>query len=258
VPVHRLFGVTMVGFMASNLLPFRIGELVRAYVLGRSESLPTSLSLATILLERVLDGLTLLGFLAVGLLFLRGHPWLFWSAAGASILYLGVLGMLLALSGRRAEGIVSRVGALLPLSLRIRTAALAQSFATGLTVLRTPAALATALMLSLLVWLVTASAVQATFVALSLELPAYAGGLVLAVIALALTLPSAPGQIGTFQFGAVAGLALFAVPASTALSLGILFHALNYIPVTALGLVYLSSLGLTFREIHTAAHRASA
>ena len=59
IGIHRLFAVTMIGFMANNVLPARMGEFVRAYALGRSESLSTPLSFATIVLERVFDGFTL-------------------------------------------------------------------------------------------------------------------------------------------------------------------------------------------------------
>ena len=61
------FAVLMVGFTANNLLPARIGELVRAYTLGRKENLSKSLSLATIVVERVFDGITIMGFLVVAL-----------------------------------------------------------------------------------------------------------------------------------------------------------------------------------------------
>ena len=74
IGVHRLFAITMIGFMANNLLPARLGEFVRAYALGRSEALPSSLPFATIVIERLFDGFTLLMFLVGGLSFLRPEP----------------------------------------------------------------------------------------------------------------------------------------------------------------------------------------
>ena len=67
IGVHRLFAITMIGFMANNVLPARLGEFVRAYALGRSEALPASLPFATIVIERIFDGFTLLVFLVGGL-----------------------------------------------------------------------------------------------------------------------------------------------------------------------------------------------
>ena len=72
IGLHRLFGVTMIGFMANNVFPARIGEFVRAYALGRSESLAAPLAFATIVIERIFDGLTLLLFLGGGLFFFSG------------------------------------------------------------------------------------------------------------------------------------------------------------------------------------------
>src|SRR5262249_3447079 len=71
IGVHRLFAITMIGFMANNVLPARLGEFVRAYALGRSESLSPSLPFATIVIERIFDGFTLLLFLVGGLTFLK-------------------------------------------------------------------------------------------------------------------------------------------------------------------------------------------
>jgi uncharacterized membrane protein YbhN (UPF0104 family) len=254
VGIHRLFGVTMIGFMANNVLPARLGELVRAYALGKSESLSKSLSFATIVLERVFDGLTLLGFLLVGILFLRPGPWIVWPAIAALGLYAGVLGGLLWLRAGLGVGwLLDR----LPGRMRRTAAELVDSFALGLDVLGDARALAVTAALSLVIWLVNAAGVWAMFVAYSLELPAYASLLVLSLVALALVLPSAPGYVGTFQLGTVAALALFAVPEATALSLSLLYHAVNYVPITLVGLAYLASMNLTLGELRAAGEKPS-
>lgn len=254
IGVHRLFGVTLIGFMANNLLPARMGEFVRAYALGKSESLPASLSFATIVLERVFDGFTLLLFLVVGVLFLRPGPWIVWPAVASFCLYLGVLGGLLWL--RAGQG-VDRLLGWLPAGLRHRASRIVESFTLGLDVLGDARALGGAAVLSLVIWLINVAGIQAMFVAFSLDLPVYAGFLVLAVLALAVALPSAPGYVGTFQVGTVAALALFAVPEPTALSLSLLYHAVNYIPITAAGLVYLGSMNLTLGELRAAGEKSS-
>jgi hypothetical protein len=257
IGVHRLFGVTMIGFMANNVLPARMGELVRAYALGKSESLPTSLSFATIVLERLFDGFTLLAFLVGGLAFLKPEPWLVWSAAGSFALYLAVLGALLGLHRGRAVGLVTAALARLPLRLRARAGGLVESFALGLEALGDRRALAGAAGLSLCIWLVNVAGVRLTFAAFSLALPLHAAFLTLAIVAIALVLPSAPGYVGTFQVGTVAALALFSVPEATALSLSILYHAVNYVPITACGLAYLGAMNLSLGELRAAGEKAS-
>src|SRR5215471_4178050 len=89
VGVHRLFAITMIGFMANNVLPARLGEFVRAYALGRSESLSPSLPFATIVIERIFDGFTLLLFLVGGLSFLQPSPTLLVAAAVTGALRMG-------------------------------------------------------------------------------------------------------------------------------------------------------------------------
>lgn len=257
IGVHRLFGVTMIGFMANNVLPARMGEFVRAYALGKSESLAAPLAFATIVLERVFDGFTLLLFLVGGLLFLRPEPWLVFSAAATFCLYLGVLAALVSLRGPRGLGLARRLLGWLPQAPRTRALGLLDAFASGLGVLAHGRALVGAGLLSLLIWGVNAAGVHAMFLALTLDLPAHASFLLLAVIAVAVVVPSTPGYVGPFQAGTVFALALFAVPKASALSLSILYHAANYIPITAVGLAYLGALNLTLGELKAAGERAS-
>ena len=106
VGIHRLFAITMIGFMANNVLPARLGEFVRAYALGRSEALPPSLPFATIVIERIFDGFTLLLFLVGGLSFLQPSRTLLWAAALTCALYLGILGGLVALRTGRGLGLL--------------------------------------------------------------------------------------------------------------------------------------------------------
>ena len=254
---HRLFGVTLIGFMANNVLPARIGEFVRAYALGRSESLAAPLAFATIVIERVFDGFTLLVFLVGSLAFLHPDPRLLLSAVLTLGLYLGVLGALLAVRGERGAVRIARVLAWLPSRVTTHAGHVADSFRLGLDVLGHGRALAWTTILSLLIWGVNALGLRATFAAFSLELPPYAAFLVLAIIAVALIMPAAPGYVGTFQLGTIGGLALLGVPRDTALSLSIVYHAVNYIPITIAGLAYLGTLNLSLGELRTASQSAS-
>src|SRR5262249_24879447 len=111
--------------------------------------------------------------------------------------------------------------------------------------------------LSVLIWVVNAAGLYAIFLSFSLDLPAYAAFLVLAILAVALILPSTPGYVGPFQAGTVLALGLFGVPKATALSLSILYHAVNYVPITLVGLAYLGALNLTLGELRTVGEKSS-
>src|SRR5262249_48798339 len=174
VGVHRLFGITMIGFMANNVLPARLGEFVRAYALGRSEALPPSLPFATIVIERIFDGFTLLLFLLGGLSFLRPSRTLLWAAGLTCALYLGVLVALVILRTGRGEGLL--MGALdrLPGRLAGPGQRLVESFRAGLAVMSDARALLLTALLSIAIWVVNAAGVEASFRAFTLDLPPYA------------------------------------------------------------------------------------
>jgi len=252
IGVHRLFAITMIGFMANNVLPARLGEFVRAYALGRSEALPPSLPFATIVIERIFDGFTLLVFLVGGLSFLQPSRTLLWAAGLTCALYLGVLGGLVVLRTGRGLGLLTAVFDRLPGRLAGPARHLLESFRIGLGVLGDVRALLLTALLSIVIWVVNAAGVEASFRAFALDLPPYASFLLLGTIAVALVLPSAPGYIGPFQAGTVQGLALVGVARETALSLSIVYHLANYIPITVVGLAYLSALNLTLGELRAA------
>ncbi len=257
IGVHRLFAITMIGFMANNVLPARLGEFVRAYALGRSETLPPSLPFATIVIERIFDGFTLLLFLVGGLSFLRPSQTLLWAAGLTGGLYLGILAGLLALRTGRGLGLLTAALGRLPGRLAGPAQRLLDSFHAGLDVLSDGRALLLTAAWSLVIWLVNAAGVVAMFHAFGLELPLYASFLLLGTIAVALVLPSAPGYIGPFQVGTVEGLALVGVARETALSLSIVYHLANYIPITLVGLAYLSALNLTMGDLRAASEKSA-
>ena len=252
IGIHRLFAITLIGFMANNVLPARLGEFVRAYALGRSEALPASLPFATIVIERIFDGFTLLVFLVGGLSFLRPTRTLLWAAGLTCGLYLVVLASLLAIRTGHGLGLLTAVLDRLPERVGTQARRLLESFRSGLDVFGDPSAIVGTAMLSIVIWVVNALGVEAMFRAFSLDLPVYACFLVLGVIAVAVALPSAPGYVGPFQAGTVQGLALLGVARETALSLSIVYHLCNYIPITIAGLAYLSALNLTLGELRTA------
>lgn len=257
IGIHRLFAITLIGFMANNVLPARLGEFVRAYALGRSEALPASLPFATIVIERIFDGFTLLVFLVGGLSFLRPTRTLLWAAGLTCGLYLVVLASLLAIRTGHGLGLLTAVLDRLPERVGTSARRLLESFRAGLDVFGDPSAIVGTAMLSIVIWVVNALGVEAMFRAFSLDLPVYACFLVLGVIAVAVALPSAPGYVGPFQAGTVQGLALLGVARETALSLSIVYHLCNYIPITIAGLAYLSALNLTLGELRAAGSKSA-
>src|SRR4029078_9785627 len=167
-------------------------------------------------------------------------------------LYLVVLASLLGLRTGYGLGLLMAVLDRLPDRVSVAARRLLGSFRAGLGVFGDTSAVIGTAVLSIVIWVVNALGVEAMFRGFPLDLPAYASFLLLAVIAVALVLPSAPGYVGPFQAGTVQGLALLGVAREPALSVSIVYHLCNYIPITIAGLAYLSALNLTLGELRAA------
>jgi glycosyltransferase 2 family protein len=255
VRMKDLFPSTIIGFMANNLLPARIGEFVRALVLGRKTGVRVSASFATIVLERVFDGVTILLFLlvTVGLLDLPFPDWL----RKASLVSLGAVGLMLGL----LVALKAKTGAALgffgvmlrpfPQAMRTRALGFLESFAEGLHMLRDWKSVVAASALSLALWIFPAFSLHFGIMAAGIHLPLAASVFVLVILCIGVAAPSAPGFVGTIQLVSVLGLELFGIPRPQALSFSILYHLSQYIPVTALGLIYFFSEGLSFSKIRS-------
>jgi uncharacterized protein (TIRG00374 family) len=255
--MRDLFQSTVIGFMANNIFPARLGEIIRAVVLGRKTGVSKTASFATIVLERMFDGMAILFFLAVtvGLLNLPFPGWLRKASIAAVAGYLLLLTLLIALKVR-AETVMRLFKILLrpfPEKFGLRILDLLKSFVEGLQMLHEWKALIVTVLFSFFLWIFPALSIFYALLAAGIHLPLSASFFLLVVLCIGVAVPSAPGFVGTIQFVSVIGLALFGVSRAQALSYSILFHLSQYIPVTALGLVFSFSEGLSFSKISTAA-----
>ncbi len=272
VEVHswRLYPVVLVGYMANNLLPLRLGELVRSYYLSVREPVRGSTALATVLVERVFDGLTLLFFLAVAALFLpvaglagrigetRGLP--LWALATLLVLpFVAALGMMVVMALTPAffrARVTQPVTGLLPSRIGTRILGLAARFVAGFEGLHRPGRLAGVFLRSVPIWL--AESVMYYIVAIGFGLQDQLGGAVpmaaaiLAVTAasnLATSVPSSPGSLGPFEALAVLSLVFLGVDGETALAYAIVLHLALLLPVIVAGLAHLAARGLTLGQL---------
>jgi uncharacterized protein (TIRG00374 family) len=251
VKTSQLFAVTVIGFMVNNILPVRIGEVVRAYILGSRENLSKSLSLATIVVERILDGLTILAFLIPGLL-LFSFPPLVKSAATALLLFYASLIMFLFLLTFYSAWVTRVVRRFVsPLSEKIadRLIMMLGSFCEGLRIFKTGPQIFWIFVYTLFIW-VTASLIVMMFLyAFHFSVPLYAAFILLAIIAVGVALPAAPGFVGPLQMACIIGLAIFDIEKSDALGFSIVYHASQYFPVTLLGFYFMWRSHLHLKDI---------
>ncbi len=248
MPRAALIRAVAIGFMGNNLFPLRIGELMRVWALSRDTGAPVSAVLGTVVLERVIDALCVVG-MAVGVILLWGGPSDAWRSTVLGFAPLALL-PLVALGALRAapEPTLGLVGWLLrPAPERLSTWVVEQlrGFARGLGGLRGGTHLVWIAVHSVGIWLVASTLpILAACWALGVDFgtPARtlaAGWTTLAALGIAVALPSAPGFFGLYHSACRLVLERFGVPAETAVAIGTLSHAVFWVTLTALGLVLL-------------------
>lgn len=256
-PYRRVFDVMNEGYLLNNVLPFRLGELGRAYLLSRSHpQFSVARVLSSVVVERVVDLLMLIILLGAFLPLVAGLPWARDAAVGALSLGLVALAGLGVMVHRRAwvlrvaQAVLSRLRwAWAHPSLWEQRIA---GFLDGLAILQAPRLAIQSAFWSGLAWLLAGMGTWALLLAFIPTATFTMGFFVLAVVGLGIAAPSAPGATGLFEGAVVLALSAFSIDPSVALSCGLTFHAVH-IGVTSL----LGSLALA-REGETLGHLAQA
>jgi uncharacterized protein (TIRG00374 family) len=253
VPIRRLFPVLVVGFAANNLFPGRPGEFARAYAVGEREGLPKTLGFATVVVERVTDGLTLIVVLALAALAFDLPGW-GKQAEGFALTLFGIaLAGLLFLLWREelATRVFRAVIRFLPGKIRDRLTRMLESFILGLHSLRSaPAALAVALW-SLAVWTCEASSyfmVLTGFGIADAGTRAVIAAFVMVIVNLGVMIPAAPGGLGPFEAAATLALSAFSVGKETAVSVALVSHAIQFLLITGLGALFIAREGIRLTQ----------
>jgi uncharacterized protein (TIRG00374 family) len=261
ISLRRLFPVVVIGYMGNNVYPFRAGEVLRSYVLRRREKVPMSASLATVIVERVFDGLVMLifVFLALPLAPLPSNN-IRNVVILASISFFGALLFFFALAAmpERAMRFANFIAGLF-LPARIRQPALEMTgrFLDGLESLRTFRSVLMIFATSLVVWLLETVKYWFIMQAFPFEVTFFALMLMNGVVNLATTLPSAPGYSGTFDAPGIAVLNMYGVELALATAYTLVLHAALWLPITLLGVYYMIREGMGWSDFDRATKQIS-
>jgi uncharacterized protein (TIRG00374 family) len=247
------FRATVIGFAALGLLPARAGDVLRPYLLAKQDGLSLSATFATIVMERVLDLVTVLGLLAV---FVWGAPdtlppalmgpiELASAVAGAVAVVLMVLMWILATHPERIGRLVFGLARVLPHAVADRLAGLARAFSGGFAVAREPRALAMAVLWSLPLWLAISAQAWLVTIAFGIDMPFVGTFLLQALLVIGVAVPT-PGGVGSFHEAYRIGVtAFFGASNDAAVAAAIVAHAVSYMPVVVVGLVFMAQDGLS-------------
>ena len=261
------FRTTVIGFAASFLLPARAGEVIRPYLLARKERLSATAAFATIILERLLDLITVLLLFGVFVAVVEGagvsgDPTAFArvKVGGqlAAVAALAVLVGLFMLAGHpeRMGRWALRVERVLPARLARAVARFVESFAQGLAIMRQPGRLLVALAWSFPIWLSITAGIWLTSLAFHITFPFAGTFLVTLVLVVGVAMPT-PGAIGGFHAAyQIAVQTFFGAPDDRAVGAAIVLHALSFLPVTVAGIIFMAREGMTLGRARSLAAEA--
>lgn len=250
--MRTLVSATNIGFMANMVLPLRVGEVIRPVLVSRKENEPLSGILATVVLERIFDMFTILFLFGVSASIVavsdQVRQWGYYLSGLAAAVAAAVIIV------RWQEALALRI---LQLALRPLPAALGapvdnffRGFVQALETLQSPLTFVQLLGWSLYLWLVIAAIYLLGILAFDIPAPLLVGSITVStIVAIAVSVPSAPGYIGSFQLGCTLSLALFNVSQSHAIAYSIVLHLTQFAGVVAAGLYSLAREGMTMRQL---------
>ena len=273
VSVLNLLSITFIGFMANNILPARVGEVLRPFILYKKEDVKFSTSVATVIVERLFDMLGLIIF-TVAVIALLPHP-----AHHNSVVQLSAnethtveesiipslkkmdrgircgrsiyhcLPFLIVIKPDFFKKVLSKLCFFLPHKLKDKILGLYDSFVHGLKILENKTQTIWVMALSLVIWVLGGAEIYLLGFSFHMHLPFMGACLVAICLALATALPQAPGYIGVFHIAVLKSLDIFGIQTTAAQSYAIVLWAIGILPSTLMGFFFLWREGIAFREV---------
>jgi len=259
VPTKTMFPITVIGYMGNNIYPARAGEVLRAIVLKRRESISISASLASIIVERIFDGVVMLAFVFINLpelAKLSGSDsgfvgniqslalWGTGAFMGALVIFL-LAAMFPKVTIKIGMWFINRF---MPDRFRESSSSILHKFLDGLASLRSPFNILMVFFTSIVIWLLETVKYWFVMHAFPFQVKFFTLMLLNGIANLATTIPSAPGYIGTWEAVTKAVLVAFEVPEGIALGYAVVLHVALWLPITLLGAYYLAREGIKWSD----------
>ncbi len=251
ISIADMIIITNIGLFSLVALPARLGEVVRAYLVTNRTSLPLPSVLATILVERVMDSLTILLMAGALLLFIPFPPWLATAALVFSLVTLILVGSMIIAVVKRKKILHLLAPLIEKLSGRFagKVAGIIKNFIAGFNILSQDNKLIQAAFLSAVIWLLHVLVIFVFFRSFGFKLPLVAPFVLNVIIILGIAIPAAPGFIGNWHYATILGLGFFRIAESEALSFAIIHHFLAIGAVVLLGLLSLPFNRVSLLEV---------
>lgn len=249
----QLFSSLLMGFAANCVFPMRFGEIVRAYIVGKKHNVSKSSSLATIVLERIMDGVGILILLVLAVPFLPVFPlWVKRTIFIAVILFISMLitvGILI--TKKHFIDILKKIP-FIRYELKEQIVHKIKKFIIGFEVIKDIKNFLIVILISVCVWVCETFNIYFLVKIVAIDLSFFAIVFVLFVTIIGVMIPAAPGSLGTFEAAFVVGMMFFKIPKETAFAAALISHTVGGIYVMSLGIYYFFKEGISYREISEA------
>ena len=256
VPVGRLWVVTSVAYMAINLLPVRLGEVVRPWLLSRRSQVSISNVIGNLVVEKMMDSICIVLYLLTGLLLIESLP--VWVRRGALIpaVIAGVFVALVLLLWWKGESFVDRWALrVLPERLGGRVKSVLAAITDGMRILPNPGLLLAVFLVSLTLWFLPILSSYIMIRAFDLSAPFSAALVIFIFISFGTALPNLPGMIGPYQYACQLALGIYGVSEVDGLAYGLVLNAVQFLTLIGQGLIALPIAGVSFSDIRQAGDR---
>jgi uncharacterized protein (TIRG00374 family) len=253
VPFGRLWVIISVAYMAINLLPIRLGEIVRPWLLSRRSTVSFSNVVGNVVFEKTMDSVIIVFYILLGLVMVENLP--LWVRRGALVpaTAAAILVSLVLLFWWRGEAFVDRwVLHLLPERFRANIKKVLASITDGMRVIPNPGLLLAVFLVSLSLWFLPILSSYIMIRAFDFPVPFGAALVVFIFIGFGTALPNLPGMIGPYQYACQLALGLFGVSEVDALAYGLVLNAVQFLTLIVQGLIALPAAGVSFADIRRA------
>ncbi len=236
-----LFSVTSVGFLAIVAIPARLGELARPYLITNKSQIRITAAIGSIFVERVFDCLTVLLFFVFVLFFTPLPAWLINAGTVFLLITLSIFVAMIFMIIKRDMSLkaLNSIFQKLPEKYIVKLNHLFHQFIDGFKIITDVKLLIILILLSTLIWLMDVTAIYFMFLASGFTLPIAAPFIVMIILMIGITIPTAPGFVGNWHYSCILGLSLFGIPKTDAFTFSVLFHFLSIGIVVILGLMFL-------------------
>lgn len=247
VKVGSLFNALIIGYMVNTFMPAHLGEVVRAYILGKREDVSATRTFSTIVVERIIDMFSFLLLMALAILLYPFPEWVtqggYWMFLGTMLLFAFLI--LLKINTRLAFRIVGFFLTPFPQKIKTKVNDLLEAFISGINGLNGLKYYLLLLLTSVSIWVCYGGVLYLAFFMFNLKLGILAALVLLVITTVGVVVPNSPGYVGTYHKLCQLGLSMFGISAAMGASFAIIAHAINFVPVLILGLIFMTRAGLS-------------